>query len=48
MLLGDIETQLVTLVKGFLAPLFMLFDFFEVGDQHYEEIVNGFVAGRVG
>jgi hypothetical protein len=47
MLLGDIETKLVLLVKGFLAPLFQVFDYFEVGDPTYEQIVNDFVAGRV-
>jgi len=47
MLLGDIETKLVALVKGFLAPLFQVFDFFEVSDPTYEQIVNDFVAGRI-
>ena len=46
-LLGDIETKLVSLVKGFLAPLFQVFDFFEVGDPTYEQLVNDFVAGRI-
>jgi hypothetical protein len=45
MLLGDIETKLVLLVKGFLAPLFQVFDFVEVGDPIYAQMVNDFVAG---
>jgi len=45
--LGQLETELVDLVKQLLAPVFVLFDFFELSDDIYEEIVNGFVAGRV-
>jgi hypothetical protein len=47
MLLGDIETKLVLLVKGFLAPLFQVFDFVEVGDPIHAQMVNDFVAGRI-
>jgi hypothetical protein len=45
--LQDIESNLVSLVKHLVAPVLVLFDFFELGDSVYEEIVNGFVAGRV-
>jgi hypothetical protein len=46
--LQEIESNLVSLVKQLVAPVFVLFDFFEIGDAIYEEIVNAFVAGRVG
>ena len=45
--LGQLETDLVDLVKQLVAPVFVLFDFFVLPDDTYEEIVNGFVAGRV-
>ena len=45
--LQDIESNLVSLVKQVVAPILVLFDFFEVGDSVYEDIVNNFVAGRV-
>jgi hypothetical protein len=45
--LQEIESRLVALVKELVAPLLVLFDFFEIGDAIYEEIVNGFVQGRV-
>lgn len=45
--LGDVAAELVTIVKTLLSPLFELFDFFQLGDEVYEEIVNKFVAGRV-
>jgi hypothetical protein len=45
--LQDIESNLVSLVKQIVAPVFVLFDFFEVDDSVYEDIVNTFVAGRV-
>ncbi len=45
--LGSIESQLVENVKKFTAPLFSLFDFFELSDSVYEDIVNKFVEGKV-
>lgn len=45
--LEQLESELVSLVKGVLAPLFALFDFFELHDRVYEDIVNRFVAGQV-
>lgn len=45
--LQEIESNLVRLVKQLVAPVFVLFDFFEPGDSIYEEIVNSFVAGRI-
>ncbi len=45
--LGQLETELVDLVKQLVAPVFVLFDFFELSDDIYEEIVSGFVEGRV-
>lgn len=38
-----IEGNLVELVKKFAAPLFMLFEFFEIPDAVYSEIVDNFV-----
>ncbi len=43
----DFEAHLVDRVIDLAAPIFQVFDFFEVGRPIYEDIVNGFVAGRV-
>jgi hypothetical protein len=43
----ELEGNLVGVVKSVTQPLFMLFDFFELGDGILEEIVEGFVAGEV-
>jgi hypothetical protein len=43
-----IESDLVGTVKRFTEPLFTLFDFFVLGDSTYEDLVNGFVSGRIG
>lgn len=45
--LQEIESNLVPLVKQLVAPVFVLFDFFELADSVYEHIVNSFVDGRV-
>ncbi len=45
--LGSIEPNLVIYVKQLLSPFFMLFDFFEVDDPTYQQIVDNFVAGKV-
>lgn len=45
--LEGLQTNLVGLVKELLAPLFVVFDFFELSDAIYDEIVNAFVEGRV-
>jgi hypothetical protein len=45
--LQGIEDNLVELVKDLLSQLFILFDFLEVSDGVYEEIVNKFVRGEV-
>lgn len=45
--LQAIDTNLVGLVKQLTGDLFMLFDFFELSDSVYSEIVTNFVAGRV-
>lgn len=44
---GQIESNLVSLVKGLTRPLFVLFDFFELSDAVYEDIVDRFVSGEV-
>jgi hypothetical protein len=45
--LGQLESRLTDLVKAVCTPLFELFDFFELDDAVYEQIINDFVAGRV-
>lgn len=45
--LGQIESELVDLVKRIAVPLFELFDFCIFADEVYEDIVNRFVAGEV-
>lgn len=45
--LGDLDADLTVLVKTVLAPLFELFDFFQLGDEVYEDIVDRFVRGEV-
>jgi len=45
--IGDIESDVVELVKRVAAPLFILFDFFKLSHEVYEEIVRNFVAGKV-
>jgi hypothetical protein len=45
--LGSIEPQIVELVKQITRPLFELFDFFELTDPVYEDIVRSFLHGRV-
>jgi len=46
--LQDIEVNIVSLVKQLLSPVFILFDFFELSDSVYEDLVNRFVRGEVG
>lgn len=45
--LQEIEANLVELVKQLLKPVFILFDFFELSDSVYEDLVNKFVSGKV-
>ncbi|MDO8672774.1 MAG: hypothetical protein Q7O66_15285, partial [Dehalococcoidia bacterium] len=45
--LSAIEANLVPLVKQITNPLFILFDFYEVKDPIYEQIVNDYVSGKV-
>jgi len=42
-----IEPDLVDLVQKITAPLFMVFDFFQIHKSILEEIVNNFVDGKV-
>ena len=42
--LADLERNLIEHVKDIMAPLLMIFDFFELSDSVLDEIVNGFVA----
>lgn len=45
--LQEIEGKLPQVVKQLTAPLLVLFDFFELGDSIYQEIVEAYVDGRV-
>jgi hypothetical protein len=45
--LQGIEADLVSLVRELLERVFIMFDFSEVSDGIYEEIVNKFVRGQV-
>lgn len=44
---GRIDVEIVELVKKLVMPLFLLFDFFELSDDVYADIVEKFVAGQV-
>ena len=44
--LNKLEADLVDFVKQITASIFILFDFFEIPDSVYEEIVNNYVKGR--
>lgn len=45
--LGELDAKLVHLVVDLVSPLFELFDFFELGRDVYESVVDGFVRGRM-
>ena len=45
--LQEVEASLTEFVKQLTAPMFALFDFFELGDSIYQQIVEDFVDGRV-
>jgi hypothetical protein len=45
--LQDIEAKIVVLVKQLLSPVLILFDFFELPDSVYDELVNKFVKGEI-
>lgn len=45
--LGSVAEDLVNIVQTLARPLFEIFDFFELGDDVYDQIVNRFVAGQV-
>jgi len=45
--LDEFEAHLVDKVKEILSPLFILFDFFELSDAVYEDIVSRFLKGEV-
>ena len=45
--LSEIETNLVELVKQVIEPFFLLFDYFEIGQEQYEFFVNTFREGKM-
>jgi hypothetical protein len=44
--LGAVEGEIVDLVKKLCAPLFIIFDFAEFGDEIYQQIVTDFLKGK--
>ncbi|OGU41358.1 MAG: hypothetical protein A3K31_16985 [Ignavibacteria bacterium RIFOXYA12_FULL_35_25] len=45
--LSDIENNIVNLVKDILSPMFMLFNFYELEENNYENLVNKFINGKI-
>ena len=45
--LQEVEASLTEVVKKITVPMFALFDFFELDDSIYQQIVKDFVDGRV-
>jgi hypothetical protein len=45
--LRDGEKDLVAIVKQLIAPLFQVYEFFEVSDEVLRDLVEKFVAGEV-
>jgi len=45
--IGDIESNLVSLVEKVTKPLFVVFDYFSLSKDILESIVNNFVDGKV-
>jgi hypothetical protein len=45
--LSELQSRLVELVKTICEPLFTLFNFYRVPDDFYEKSVESFVAGKV-
>ena len=45
--LSNVEPDLRDIVKELLAPLFILFDYFELADEVYEDLITRFRAGEV-
>ena len=46
--LGAVDAEIVSLVKKLCAPLFMIFDYTEISDEVYEQIITDFIKGRRG
>lgn len=44
--LADLDGDLVPIVKSLLDPLFSLFDFFQLSDRVYRELVEAYAANR--
>ncbi len=47
MTLQELDSRLVENVKAVVAPMLAMFDFFELPDHTYEELVNRFAEGKV-
>ena len=46
-ILQEVEASLTKVVKQLTAPMLALFDFFELDDAVYQQIVEDYVDGRV-
>ena len=44
---GELNLRLVDNVKALLAPVFVLFDFAEIADSVWTDIVERFIAGEI-
>jgi hypothetical protein len=44
---GELQSQLVQQVRALLEPLFTVFDFMEISDPIWSEIIDGFVEGEM-
>lgn len=45
--LDQVETMISELVRKLCLPLFMLFDFFDIEDDVWNELIIGFMAGKI-
>ncbi len=45
--LSELDESIASLVSKLLSPVFMLFDFFELQQKIYDDIVDKFKAGQV-
>jgi hypothetical protein len=45
--LDQVETMITELVRKLCVPLFMLFDFFNIDDGVWNDLITTFVAGKI-
>ena len=44
---AELQSEMLGLVRQLLEPVFVLFDFFELSDTIWQELVDNFVEGRI-